>query len=54
MKRQVYGEVMQVLGPKFLLPMGCVKLDEKKLHLPAFSGWTNRKLITQFHEIYGK
>ena len=27
-----------LLGPKLLLPIGCVKLGEKKLCLPTFCG----------------
>ena len=43
-----------VLGPKLLLPMGCVKLGEKNcVHLPSV-GEQNCKLITQFHATHGK
>ena len=46
--------VDKILGQKLLLPMSCVKLGAKKMRLPAFCGWTNRKLITQFHATHGK
>ena len=41
----------EILGPKLLLVMGCVKLGEKNcVHLPS----VGEQLITRFHATRGK
>ena len=41
-------------GPEIITCYGLHESGWKKLRSPAFCGWKNRKLITQFHATHGK
>ena len=41
-------------GPKIITCYGLRETGRKKLRSPAFCGWVNHKLITQFHATHGK
>ena len=41
-------------GPEIITSHGLRETGWKKLRSPAFCGWTNRKLLTQFHATHEK
>ena len=48
------ASIQKSTGPEIITSHELRETGWKKLRSPAFCGWTNRKLITQFHATNGK